>query len=407
MLSLSPLPPLGLYVHLPWCLRKCPYCDFNSHTLRKILPERDYIEALLRDLEQDVARVKGRSLQSIFIGGGTPSLFSAKGIDELLSGIRTLLPCVPDVEITLEANPATGDMKRFQGYREAGVNRLSIGVQSFQPDQLNALGRTHGADEALCAGVAATEAGFSNFNLDLMYGLPGQCVKSAILDLHTAISLGPTHLSLYQLTIEPNTHFYHDPPTLPNDELRWQMQCLLQAILAEAGYQQYEVSAYARHGWRCRHNLNYWEFGDYLGIGAGAHAKISDLDRIVRISKPKHPARYLATAGTPTGVLEEKHVDANDVGFEFMINALRLREGFPTSLFQSRTGRPITLVDHALADAERRGLLTETDVRVCATPLGFRFLNEVLELFLPESGNDGPRVAISRPPAKIVHAFTQ
>src|SRR3990172_545076 len=319
MLNFASLPPLSLYVHIPWCVRKCPYCDFNSHeassgrsrhpasrdisaSLHVTIPEREYIDALLRDLEQDLPRVWGRIVPPLFLGGGTPSLFSPEAIDRLLSGIRARLPLDQNIEITLEANPGTVDVERFKGFRAAGINRLSIGIQSFDEEKLKALGRIHGRDEALRAAESARAAGFENFNLDLMFGLPDQTVEQALADIRTAIQLCPTHLSAYQLTIEPNTLFHARPPTLPDNDSTWDMQSQLQTELAAADYRQYEVSAYARPGYECRHNLNYWKFGDYLGIGAGAHAKITAASGITRLWKVKHPGEYLRTAGTPESI---------------------------------------------------------------------------------------------------------
>src|SRR3989344_3582228 len=336
MFNFASLPPLSLYVHIPWCVHKCPYCDFNSHEVRASrslhpvsrdisaslhvkIPEQEYIDALLRDLEQDLPRAWGRPVYTIFIGGGTPSLFSPEAIDRLLSGIRARLPLDQNIEITLEANPGTvvapahpapatfvhpctSDVEHFKGFRQAGINRLSIGIQSFDEAKLKALGRIHGREEALRAAEAARAAGFENFNLDLMFGLPDQTVEQAVSDVRTAIQLHPSHLSVYQLTIEPNTLFHAQPPTLPDDDVAWEMQSQLQAELAAADYRQYEVSAYAKPGYECRHNLNYWKFGDYLGIGAGAHAKITDATGITRLWKVKQPNDYLLYAGTPQGI---------------------------------------------------------------------------------------------------------
>jgi len=302
MFQFTALPPLSLYIHFPWCVRKCPYCDFNSHAVRGDLPEDQYIDALLADLESDLPRVWGRPVRSVFLGGGTPSLFSPEAIERLLAGVRARVTLVPEAEVTLEANPGTVETERFRGYRAAGVNRLSIGIQSFQPEQLQKLGRIHGRDEALAAAQAARAAGFDNFNLDLMFGLPQQTLDEALADLRTALALNPTHLSLYQLTLEPNTLFHAQPPELPDEDVLAAMQEALQAELADAGFTQYEVSAYARAGRRCRHNLNYWQFGDYLGIGAGAHAKITDADGITRLWKVKQPRNFLETAGTPAGL---------------------------------------------------------------------------------------------------------
>ena len=350
MFQFPTLPPLSLYIHLPWCVKKCPYCDFNSHGIKgdgqggdaDAIPEARYIEALIADLEQDLPRVWGRPIHSIFFGGGTPSLFSPAAIQSVLSQVRARLPLRADAEITLEANPGTVELERFQGYRDAGVNRLSIGIQSFNADKLHALGRIHGRDEALGAAAAARAAGFDNFNLDLMFGLPNQTLDEARADLHTALSLGPTHLSLYQLTIEPNTLFHAQAPALPDDEVTWEMQTELQAMTAAAGFEHYEVSAYARAGYASRHNLNYWRFGDYLGIGAGAHAKITHARGITRLWKPKHPTQYMETAGTPTGMGGEHALTRADAAFEFMLNTLRLTTGFEPDLFLQRTGLPLS-----------------------------------------------------------------
>jgi oxygen-independent coproporphyrinogen-3 oxidase len=383
MTRLSTLPPLSLYVHLPWCVRKCPYCDFNSHALRGEPAEPAYIAALLRDLEYDLPRVYGRMVRTIFIGGGTPSLFSPEAIEQLLSGIRARIGVAPDAEITLEANPGTFDTGRFRGFRQAGVNRLSIGVQSFDDAKLAALGRIHDGRQARAAAEGARVAGFENFNLDLMYGLPGQTGEQALADVRSAIELDPTHLSVYQLTIEPNTRFHTDPPPLPDDDALWDMQERIQAELAQSGYVQYEVSAYAKAGFACRHNLNYWQFGDYLGIGAGAHAKLSDADTVTRLWKVKHPDDYLAHAGTARALGGETRVAEPDRPFEFMLNALRLTDGFEPQLYRERTGLALAAIEPQLAHAASRGLLQHTTARVRATPLGRRFLNDLVAAFLP------------------------
>jgi len=382
MLNFASLPPLSLYVHIPWCVRKCPYCDFNSHEARAKIPEQEYIDALLRDLEQDLPRVWGRIVHTIFIGGGTPSLFSPESIDRLLSGIRARLPLDQNTEITLEANPGTVELERFRGFRAAGVNRLSIGIQSFDEEKLKALGRIHGREEALRAAEAARAAGFDNFNLDLMFGLPGQTVEQALADMRTAMALRPTHLSAYQLTIEPNTLFRARPPTLPDDDITWEMQSQLQTELAAAGYRQYEVSAYARPGYECRHNLNYWKFGDYLGIGAGAHAKVTDRTGITRLWKVKHPNEYLSAAGTPESIGGEQKLSRHDAVAEFMLNALRLVDGFPSPLFQERAGLPISACEAKLTLAENQGLIEWDTQSIRPTPQGRRFLNNLLELFV-------------------------
>ena len=382
MQHFSSLPPLSLYVHIPWCVRKCPYCDFNSHEARGGIPEQEYVEALLRDLEQDLPRAWGRMVHTIFIGGGTPSLFSPEAIDRLLSGIRARLPLDQNVEITLEANPGTVDEEHFRGFREAGINRLSIGIQSFDDEKLKALGRIHGREEALRAAEAARAAGFDNFNLDLMFGLPGQTVEQALSDMRASIQLRPTHLSAYQLTIEPNTLFHARPPALPDDDSTWDMQSQLQTELAAVGYRQYEVSAYAKPGFECRHNLNYWKFGDYLGIGAGAHGKITDAGGITRLWKVKHPEEYMRSAGTSGGIGGEQKLTRHDTVAEFMLNALRLVEGFPSPLFQERAGLPLSACETGLAQAESMGLI-EWDARtIRPTPQGRRYLNNLLELFI-------------------------
>jgi putative oxygen-independent coproporphyrinogen III oxidase len=382
MLNFASLPPLSLYVHIPWCVRKCPYCDFNSHEARAKIPEQEYIDALLRDLEQDLPRVWGRIVHTIFIGGGTPSLFSPDAIDRLLSGIRARLPLDQNIEITLEANPGTVELERFKGFRAAGINRLSIGIQSFDEEKLKTLGRIHGRVEALRAAEAARAAGFDNFNLDLMFGLPGQTVEQALADMRTAIALHPTHLSAYQLTIEPNTLFHARPPTLPDDDITWDMQNQLQTELATADYRQYEVSAYARPGYECRHNLNYWKFGDYLGIGAGAHAKVTDRTGITRLWKVKHPNEYLSTAGTSESIGGEQKLSRHDAAAEFMLNALRLVDGFPSPLFQERAGLPISACEQKLTLAENQGLIEWDTQSIRPTPQGRRFLNNLLELFV-------------------------
>ncbi len=382
MFTFASLPPLSLYVHIPWCVRKCPYCDFNSHEARESVPENEYIDALLRDLELDLPKVWGRPIHSVFIGGGTPSLFSPEAIDRLLSGLRARLTLNQEIEITLEANPGTVELERFKGFREAGVNRLSMGIQSFEPEKLKALGRIHGREEALRAAEAAATAGFDNFNLDLMFGLPRQTVEQALADLHTAFAMKPSHLSAYQLTIEPNTLFHARPPQLPDDDTVAEMQDQLQALLTEHGYRQYEVSAYAQPEKQCRHNLNYWRFGDYLGIGAGAHAKITDARGITRLARVKPPRSYLEKAGTAAALSTEQKLSRAEVVAEFMLNALRLTDGFPTTLFQERTGLPLSVCEKNLARAEGKGLIEWDTQTIRPTPEGRRFLNNLLELFV-------------------------
>jgi putative oxygen-independent coproporphyrinogen III oxidase len=379
------LPPLSLYVHVPWCVRKCPYCDFNSHEVRNdAIPEQAYVDALLRDLEYDLPRAWGRRVQSVYLGGGTPSLFSAEAVDRLLSGLRARLPFAPGAEITLEANPGAVEQARFVGYRQAGVNRLSIGVQSFADDKLRALGRIHGGEEALRAAAAARAAGFENFNLDLMFGLPDQDAGQALADLETALAQAPSHLSLYQLTLEPNTLFHARPPELPGDESVWEAQQALQARLAQAGLTQYEISAYARPGQESRHNLNYWMFGDYLGIGAGAHGKLSHAGGVTRLWKVKHPREYLAGAGGDEAVGGREEIGGGDVAFEFMMNALRLNDGFTPEQFDERTGLRLPSVEQGLEAAQARGLLERSATRIRPTEQGRRFLNDLLTLFLPQ-----------------------
>ena len=378
---LAQLPPLALYVHIPWCVRKCPYCDFNSHEAKDDVPEDAYVEALVRDLEQALPAIWGRRVTSIFFGGGTPSLFSARAIDALLSAFRARLAFAPECEITLEANPGTFEAEKFRDFRSAGVNRLSVGIQSFDAGQLKALGRIHDDAEARRAVDIALER-FDNVNLDLMYALPGQTLDRAEADLRTAVSFGAPHLSFYHLTIEPNTLFHRHPPSVPDDDAAAAMQEMIESRLAGAGYVHYETSAYARPGRECRHNLNYWRFGDYLGIGAGAHSKLSFPDRIVRQMRTKQPTEYLKRVSDSTPVRDEHEVSRGDVVFEFMMNALRLTEGFPVALFAERTGLPITAAEKPLAQAEARGLIERDHERIRPTELGRRFLNDLLQMFL-------------------------
>ncbi|EJO91859.1 HemN family oxidoreductase [Ectopseudomonas mendocina DLHK] len=376
------LPPLALYIHIPWCVRKCPYCDFNSHAAGPTLPEEEYVDALLADLDADLRHVHGRPLTSIFFGGGTPSLFSDRALGRLLEGVERRVAFAPDIEITLEANPGTFEQAKFKGYRALGINRLSIGVQSFQEAKLKALGRIHDGNEAVRAADMARAAGFDNFNLDLMHGLPEQSIEDALFDLRTAISQGPTHLSWYQLTMEPNTVFWSQPPVLPEDDLLWDIQEAGQALLAAEGYAQYEVSAYAQTGKQARHNLNYWTFGDFLGIGAGAHAKLSAPDgRILRSWKTRLPKDYL----DPAKVFQagERVLGADELPFEFLMNVLRLTDGVPARLFSERTGLPLASLDAARAEAEGRKLLRAEPERLCATAEGQLFLNDLLQHFLP------------------------
>lgn len=385
MLRFTTLPPLSLYIHFPWCTRKCPYCDFNSHTLSDALPERAYIDALLRDLEQDLPRIWGRRIISIFMGGGTPSLFSPESLEYLLSQLRARLALAADCEITLEANPGSSEAARFAEFRAAGINRLSIGIQSFDNHQLQKLGRIHDRQQAFTAAEAAHAAGFDNFNLDLMFALPGQSPDQALADLHNAIALVPAHLSHYQLTLEPNTWFYHHPPPLPDDDLAWEMQTRCQALLEEHGYAQYEVSAYARPGRQCRHNRNYWEFGDYLGIGAGAHDKLSDAaaGRIVRRSKQRGPQDYLQATDF---VQNEQSPDQDDILFEFMLNALRLNDGFELALFEQHTGLSRGVLQAPLQQAVADGLIEQADDPIQTSMRGRQYLNDLLARFLPDAG---------------------
>ncbi len=379
---IATLPPLALYLHLPWCARKCPYCDFNSHAADG-MDEDAYVSALLDDLNNDLPLVWGRTVHSIFIGGGTPSLFSPAAIDRLLGGLRACLPLSPAAEITMEANPGSADAAHFRGYREAGVNRLSIGIQSFDDRKLQALGRIHDRGQALRSFEAARQAGFDNINLDLMFALPGQSEAEALADLEQAIALAPEHLSHYQLTLEPNTLFHKYPPELPGDETaaRMQEQCLER--LRQAGYRQYEVSAHARDDRQCRHNLNYWQFGDYIGIGAGAHGKITlpAEQTVLRRSRLRQPAQYLAAAGRQR-VSEERRLSSSDLVFEFMLNALRLNAGFEPDLFERHTGLPMDSIRPLLDEVSERGLLETADGHIRPSALGRRFLNDLQALFL-------------------------
>lgn len=384
-------PPLALYVHLPWCVRKCPYCDFNSHAIDGRVPEERYVQALLRDLELQRPAVDGRALVSVFLGGGTPSLFSPAALHQLLDGIRAQLPLATDAEITMEANPGTIEHGRFADYRAAGITRVSLGGQSFQARHLAALGRIHSADETRRAVEELRNAGIDNYNIDLMYGLPEQTHQEAEQDIAAALALEPAHLSHYQLTLEPGTVFFHRPPPLPDDDECWRMQRSCQELLAAAGFEQYEVSGYARAGRRCVHNLNYWEFGDYLGIGAGAHGKCTQVEPgfIERTSLVRQPRRYLdACAGTAAAhaeVLQRHRVAPHDLPFEFMLNALRLVEGFSESQFERRTGLALDTVGAQLTSVESRGLLESVaEGRWRATELGFRFLNDLQAAFLSE-----------------------
>lgn len=386
-LQLATLPPLSLYVHLPWCLRKCPYCDFNSHEWRdgKELPAsmaRDYLAALRADLESALPLIWGRPVVSIFIGGGTPSLFAPEQIEELLSDLRARLPLEPGCEITLEANPGTFERERFKGFREAGVTRLSVGVQSFDDAKLAALGRVHSSAQARAALEEAAGC-FETFNIDLMYALPAQGLAELSRELDTAMAFNPPHLSVYHLTIEPNTRFALKPPDqLPDPDLASEMLDLITARTAAAGLERYEVSAYARAGHRCVHNLNYWQFGDYLGIGAGAHSKLSFAHRVLRQVRWREPAAYMSKAGEGQAVSNEHEVAAGELPFEFMLNALRLREGVPLSSFAERTGLSLGAITAAMDSGRAKGLLAADPGRIQATPRGFDFLSDLQELFL-------------------------
>ncbi|MDO9073381.1 MAG: radical SAM family heme chaperone HemW [Rubrivivax sp.] len=387
-LQLAALPPLSLYVHIPWCLRKCPYCDFNSHEARDGAPEQRYTDALLADLEAALPLVWGRRVHSVFIGGGTPSLFAPEAIDRLIGGIRARLPLEPGVEITMEANPGTFERERFRAFRGAGVTRLSIGVQSFDDTMLARIGRVHDAAQARAAVAEARDA-FDTFNIDLMYALPGQTAEHLAAELDTALAFAPPHLSIYHLTVEPNTLFALQPPVLPDDDASSDMLDLITERTAAVGLQRYEVSAFAQPGHRCTHNLNYWEFGDYLGIGAGAHGKLSFPHRVLRQVRWREPAAYMQHALAGNAVSNAHEVKRRDLPFEFMLNALRLREGFELTRFGERTGLPLSAVNTALAQAQQRGLL-EHDVAagtVRPTARGFDFLSDLQSIFLPPASD--------------------
>ena len=400
------LPPLSLYIHIPWCVRKCPYCDFNSHEAREPVPEQRYIAALLADLEAALPLIWGRRVYTVFFGGGTPSVFSGAGIEQIIAAVRARVPLAIDAEITLEANPGTFETDKFRAFRAAGVNRLSIGVQSFNPRHLKALGRIHDDNEARAA-IGIARRNFDNVNLDIMYGLPGQSVAEAAADVESAIACSPQHISAYHLTIEPNTYFHRYPPRLPDDDATAAMQEAIEQVLGTAGYEHYEVSAFARrvaganaeasegvtrltpHASRlstlCKHNLNYWTFGDYLGIGAGAHSKLSFPDRIMRQMRYKQPRQYMESAEAGNAVHEGHDVAARDIGFEFMMNALRLNNGFPLVLFEERAGVPLTVVLKQLEQAEQKGLIARDHQRIAPTGLGRRFLNDLLQIFMVEA----------------------
>jgi putative oxygen-independent coproporphyrinogen III oxidase len=382
------LPPLSLYIHIPWCVRKCPYCDFNSHEFNshedKNIPEENYVASLLDDLQQDARYIQDRELQSIFFGGGTPSVFSPAAIKNIIDGVQTIVPFSDDIEITLEANPGTAEAGKFSGFRAAGVNRLSIGVQSFQTRHLQSLGRIHDGEQAKDAVAMARAAGFERINIDLMHGLPGQTVEEALADLQEAMDLGLSHLSWYQLTIEPNTAFYRQPPPLPADDTLWDIQQAGLALLQRQGLKQYEVSAFARDRQQCRHNLNYWQFGDYLGIGAGAHGKITlpEEQRILRYSKTRLPRHYLERE--KSFYASQHDLEAGDLPFEFMLNALRLAEGVPKALFPARTGLPLAAVESVWTDLQARGLASDNDACFATTAHGYLFLNDVVTAFMPD-----------------------
>lgn len=376
------LPPLSLYIHFPWCIRKCPYCDFNSHTLVAELPEINYVNTLISDLEQDLDKVQDRPITSIFMGGGTPSLFSPDALNYLLVELAKRLEFSDVIEITLEANPGTVEYQRFYGYREAGINRLSLGIQSFSSEKLKSLGRIHNGDEAIKAVTAAKVAGFTNINLDLMHGLPAQTVIEGLQDLQIAFSLEPTHISWYQLTIEPNTAFYQRPPQLPLEETMGELQERGEVFFRQNAYKQYEISAFSKDGYHCNHNRNYWQFGDYLGIGAGAHSKITDSKKklIRRAWKQKNPKAYLAQKNN--FLAEEKFILVEELPFEFMLNALRLYQKIPVELFQQRTGVTFSSIKPILHKAQQQGLLTYDELAMETTELGKRFFNNLITLFM-------------------------
>jgi putative oxygen-independent coproporphyrinogen III oxidase len=374
-------PPLSLYIHIPWCVKKCPYCDFNSHESRQEIPEKRYVAALVADLVQSVPRVYGRKIKSVFFGGGTPSLFSAESIDEILSAVRMLTPLDYGAEVTLEANPGTVDTAHFAGYKQAGVNRVSLGIQSFNADYLKALGRIHDDKQAIAAAELALKT-FERVNLDVMYGLPNQSLNDALADAQIAVKLNPDHLSFYHLTLEPNTPFHRTPPSLPSDDTSADMQEQIEILLQENGYEHYETSAFCKPKSQARHNLNYWQFGDYLGIGAGAHSKLSYHDKITRETRHKSPKAFMENAELGNAVNNTWTVERADLGFEFMMNALRLTGGFETKLFQERTGMPWETVSMRLAEALKKGLITQDLNKIAPTLLGQRYLNDLLELFL-------------------------
>jgi len=382
MLIFNETLPLSLYIHIPWCVRKCPYCDFNSHEAKSSLPEELYVAALIQELESRLHFIQNRPIKSIFFGGGTPSLFSAKSIAQILEAVAKKTDMSGNTEITLEANPGTIDQVRFSGFRSAGINRLSMGIQSLQDDKLKTLGRIHDRNNAMRAIQLAREAGFDNFNLDIMYGLPDQSIEDAMQDLRDALAFEPAHFSWYQLTIEPNTLFYRQRPALPADDMIWDMQLTGQEYLRQAGYRQYEVSAYSQAGKECLHNRNYWEFGDYLGLGAGAHSKITDAESgaVMRFSQVKHPKDYLD--GAKRQHINLSYIQDNDLVFEFMLNALRLTDGVSAELFARHTGIALERIELLLSAAKQRGLMINDAERLCASELGMKFLNDLTEMFL-------------------------
>lgn len=374
--------PLSLYIHIPWCVRKCPYCDFNSHQAKSSLPEDLYVAALKDELSRHLSLIQQRPIKSIFFGGGTPSLFSPHAIGKILDEVAGKITLDPKIEITLEANPGTIDQANFSGFRTAGINRLSLGIQSLQNDKLKTLGRIHDRDHAISGINIAKQAGFENFNLDLMFGLPEQTLDDALSDLQDALSFEPTHFSWYQLTIEPNTAFYKKPPVLPHEDKIWEMQLAGQEKLQSAGYKQYEVSAYSKPDKQCLHNLNYWEFGDYLGLGAGAHSKMTDHEsgKILRFSQVRHPKDYLDV--NKRRIFQPHHVSEKDLIFEFMLNSLRLTDGVPVDWFAERTNIELKSIEQITSTAKARGLLIDDDKQLCATELGKRFLNDLIGMFL-------------------------
>ncbi|MCF8194506.1 MAG: radical SAM family heme chaperone HemW [Polynucleobacter sp.] len=390
LVSLLSLPPLTLYVHFPWCTKKCPYCDFNSHAVtnngshQTNFDEALYLKALCADLEASLPLIWGRRIHAIFIGGGTPSLLSAAGLDQLLADIRARLPMDADIEITMEANPGSVEVQQFKAYQASGVNRLSLGIQSFNDQHLKALGRIHQADEARQA-IRIAQQTFLRVNIDLMYGLPEQTTQQAMQDLKEALSFETGHISLYHLTLEPNTLFASFPPPLPDEDTTFEMQEILHQLLHQADYDRYEISAFAKKNQRCQHNLNYWKFGDYLGIGAGAHGKISFPDKIIRTIKERHPQSYMQSVFSPAkAMLEERQIDGHELPFEFMLNALRLIEGVPSADFLDRTGIDLSAIQKDLQVAVQKGLLTDSLTQIQATPLGLQFLNDLQEIFLPD-----------------------